>query len=295
MNIPNQYEMSLLPALHILLTERHVTKAAARMNLTQSAMSRVLAKLRIQFDDVLLVRTGNEYQLTPKAQALLPNLNQLLPEMAQLWQPIEFSPETVDQTITLSGTDMDIVLLRKGIRKLQEQADKLKLTITTSTTKTLDQVLAGEIDIGVSASDDERSGIHRKLLLEDKFVAVVDGKSHLSQDDFDLECFLSLRHGVFSIDTHKRVRVDAALANIGKQRQVVLHLPTFAQIPALVIDSDLVFCLPESFAIFLAKNYTIKLLHLPFDVDPINIYLYWHERQHNSELHRWVRNTLINT
>ena len=153
-------DLNLLPALHVLLQQRNVTRAAMQVGLSQSAMSRVLAKLRDQFNDELLVRIGIEYQLTPKAVLLNQQLNRLMPELQELHHQQQFCPENAQQTVTIAGTDMDVVLLSSGIHAIQDQAPNLVLSFKPTNYQAIDSLLDGGLDFAVLTGNEERSGLH---------------------------------------------------------------------------------------------------------------------------------------
>ncbi len=256
-------------------------------------MSRILAKLRQQFGDELLVRAGNDYQLTPKAIEIEQQLNELLPAIQQLGRARGFSPSTASQTIRIASTDMDVLLLADRIQHIQIQAPNLVLSFNPQSPDFFDQLISGDLDFAMTPMDTSRSGLHRKLLRTDTFVAVVEENSQLTGANLDLATYLAHRHGVFNVAESLVGRVDSALASIGKARNVTLRLPTFSQIPPLLKGSPLIFTLPESFARYLASRYPIKILPLPFYIEQMKVYLYWHHRLHQSSLHQWLRDRLL--
>ncbi|GAB3024624.1 LysR family transcriptional regulator [Bowmanella dokdonensis] len=285
-------DLNLLPALQALLRERHVSRAAQSVHLSQSAMSRVLARLREQFDDDLLVRAGGDYQLTPKAIQLQRQLNELLPALQQLGNAQQFEPATASQSIRIASTDMDVLLLADNIRHIQRQAPNLPLSFRQQSLQSLDALLAGELDFVIIPLDDNRAGLHRSLLNTETFVAVVDGDSELNEQNLDLDTYLAHKHGVFNVADNVVARVDSALQRAGCSREVTLRLPTFSQIPPLLKGSPLIFTLPRSFALYLSALHNIKILPLPFDIPAMKVYLYWHHRLHRSPLHQWLRKQL---
>lgn len=289
-------DLNLLPALNALLKERNVTRAANQIGLSQPAMSRVLAKLREQFEDQLLVRVGIVFQLTPKAISLLQKLNKLIPELQQLQYQDDFCPHQIAQTINIAGTDMDIVLLAKNINTLQNQAPNLAIAFKQSHFHILDSLLQGDIDFAITTQNDERSGLHRRLLWQQSYVVIVSSESIFSASTFSLDDYLAQKHGSYHLSaSHDELAngmVDTALAGLGKQREVTLRLPNFTQIPAFIKNSKMMFTVPKYFAENLAQYNPIKILPLPFAVPLFNIYLYWHSRLHKDPLHQWLRRFL---
>ena len=285
--------LSLLPALQALLKERHVSRAAERVDTSQPQMSRILIKLRKHFDDHLLVRSGSQYQLTPKAQQLIVDLDNLLPQVAKLWEPTEFSPADSHQTLTIAGTDMDVLLISDKIKQIQQQAPNLRVAISNSTPYVLDRLLEGQFDIALIATDDDRAGLYRKLWLQDEYVIVLDKQHALANKKLTLAHYLKARHCAFGFKSNRQGYIDGALERMGKSRKLVLKVPNSTQLPALFLGTDLLCSMPRGMAEFLAKLYPIKLRPLPFETPKLKIYMYWHQRQHQSPLHSWVRGILL--
>jgi len=286
-------DLNLLPSLQALLQEKNVSRAASRIGITQSAMSRSFARLRKELDDPLMVRVNNQYHLTSRAEKLLVKLNQLLPDVIEFWLAEDFDLTTTNQNIHIAGTDMDTVFVRERIRRIQKLAPDLRLSIRSNNPRMVDDLLSGEIDFLFTAMEDERAGLYRKPVTSESYVAVMRENSPLTEKSLDLKKYLQHRHGMFSFVEPIRVKVDDALAAKGLKRNITLSLPTFSQIPPFLTDSDLIFSLPKSFAEYLSEYFPIKILPLPFEVKPLTIYLYWHQRKHSSKLHRWIREQLL--
>ena len=288
-----EQDLNLLPALRRLLTEKNISRAAELMEQSQPAMSRSFAKLKKQFNDPLMVRTGNQYQLTPKAQKLLQQLNQLLPQVENLWMSSELDLKTLEQKVVLSGTDMDVIFVSEALQAIQSQAPNLLLDIRASTPRVLEDVVDGHVDLALTAFESDLSGLYRKQVARESFVVVTGEHSHFDDCNLDLEAYMNAKHGKFSFAEPTRGKVDAALEQMGLRRDVHILLPTFLQIPAFLNDPELLFSVPENFGFYLQKQFKIKLLPIPFKVAPIPIYLYWHERLHASPLHRWLREQIL--
>ncbi len=250
-------------------------------------------KLKQEFDDPLMVRAGNLYQLTPRGQILLQQLNQLLPQMDNLWRNDELQVAESEHTFRIAGTDMDVVYISERINRITQQAPKLQFVIRTSSPRANDDLINGELDMVLTAFNDNRAGLYRKLLTEESFVVVAGKECPINADDLDLKTYLAQRHGKFSFAEPTRGSVDAALEQMGHQRTISLALPTFLQIPPFLADPHLLFSLPESFAHYLTRHFAVKILPLPFYARKLKIYLYWHERQHQHKLHQWVREELL--
>jgi len=289
----NSIDYGLLPALKVLLNEKNISRSAELMGLSQPAMSRVFSKLKKGFNDPLMVRAGNKYELTSRAQIILQELNYLLPQLDNLRREVEFDPTIVEQTLDIAGTDMDIVYVSERITNIQQHAPNLHIAIRANRLRILDDVISGEVDFALTVSDDDRAGLYRKTLTKEKFVVVAGSNNPITPTTLTLEKYLTQKHGKFSFVESTRGHVDAALNQMGLKRNISISLPTFLQIPPFLSDTELLFSVPESFAIYLTKYFKVKILPLPFKTRDLEIFLYWHERQHQNKLHQWVRQILL--
>jgi LysR family transcriptional regulator, nod-box dependent transcriptional activator len=286
-------DFNLLRHLHALLNERNVSRAAEKMAMTQSAMSRSLARLREQLQDPLMVRINNQYTLTERAINLKIELDQLIPQLSQFGVPESLDLASIEREVHLAGTDLDILYVEKGIKKIQQMAPNLRLSIRSNSLRMIDDLITGEIDFLMTAIEDQRSGLYRRRVAKDDYVAVTGMDNKLTAKNLNIDSYLQHRHGMFAFAEKSRVKVDDALAKLGKKRQVTLSLPSFSQIPPFLDDGQLIFSVPRGFANHLDKHLAIKILPLPFKVKPLEIYLYWHERHQSSHLHQWFKNCLL--
>ena len=286
-------DLNLLPYLNALLHEKNVSRAAEKIGISQPAMSRAFTRLKSELKDPLMVRVNNQYTLTETGIRLKAELDQIMAKLNEFGLSKRLELSTVDREIHIAGTDLDILYVRQGIKTIQERAPNLRLSIRSNNPRMIDDLLAAEIDFLFTAIDDERAGLYRRLVASEVFVAVVDKKSKLTEDNFDLDAYLSHKHGMFAFTEKTRVKVDEALALLGHQRKISLSLPSFSQMPPFLNESQIIFSLPTSFAHYLTKHYSVRVLPLPFEVEPLNIYLYWHHRNQSSALHQWIKNCLL--
>ena len=289
----NSLDFSHLPALKLLLSEKSVSRAAESMSLSQPAMSRIFSKLKKSFNDPLMIRVGNHYELTSRAQSILQQLNLLMPQLEMLNQDDQFELSKVQQTIDIAGTDMDIVYVSERITQIQKEASNLTFAIRANRLRILDDVISGEVDFALTVSDDQRAGLYRQTLTKENFVVVAGANNPITRDELTLDTYLNQKHGKFSFVESTRGHVDEALDQMGLRRDIRLSLPTFLQIPPFLADTELLFSVPESFAVYLQSHFKIKILPIPFSTRKLEIFLYWHERQHHSQLHQWLRRRLL--
>jgi DNA-binding transcriptional LysR family regulator len=173
-------DMNLLAALEALLTERSVGGAAARMNMTQPGMSNALSRLREHFGDQLLVRVGNRMTMTPVAEALRPELQDILRRVRDFATPSQFDPAGTHRTIQILVEEyVPGWRLARFAAKLRETAPHLVLKIYTSRDDAADRLMRGDADLLIASPRVTVAGMPRLLLYEDGFTCVV-GPHHPS-------------------------------------------------------------------------------------------------------------------
>ncbi len=291
----NKHQMALLPALYALLSEKNVSKAATRMNLTQPAMSKILTQLRTQFNDELLVRCAKQYQLTTRAEQVLGELHHLMPQIQSVWKPSILDLNTVDKKVSLAGTDMDIMVASKALMSIVNGAKHLQLSISSSHEYSMEDLLQGKIDFLFSAFDSEHSGLYRKLWLQSDYVMVSHKDNSRVKNAMVLQDYLDLPHIAFQLSNSNQTAVDIALKSLGHQRKTSVWVPTFIQAAAFIKaqESDLVLTMPRVFVEYLDDDQSLRVSKLPFDINPLKIYFYWHKKGHNDLLNQWIRETIL--
>ncbi|MCJ8271139.1 MAG: LysR family transcriptional regulator [Psychrosphaera sp.] len=291
----NKHQMALLPALYALLTEKNVSKAASRMNLTQPAMSKILTQLRTQFNDELLVRCAKQYLLTTRAEQVLSELHHLMPQIESIWKPAILNLDTVDKKISLSGTDMDIMVASKALMTIVNSAKHLQLTISSSHEYSVEDLLQGKIDFLFTAFNSDHSGLYRKLWLQSEYVFVSHKDNARVKSTMMLQDYLDLPHIAFQLSNSNQTAVDIALKALGHQRKISLWVPTFVQAVAFIKaqPSDFVLAIPRVFVEYLDDIQSLTISALPFDIEPLQIYFYWHKKGHNDSLNKWIRGIIF--
>src|SRR5262249_21322545 len=149
-----QVDLNLLLALHALLEERHVTRAAKRCFLSQSAMSRALVRLRETFGDALLIRSGRAYERTVRGERLLRELQSLLPRLESMVRGEEFDARRSQERFRLAVRHhASITLIPPLIKRIRTEAPDVRLEVAEWDERAYDAVFAGKLDAALSAED----------------------------------------------------------------------------------------------------------------------------------------------
>ncbi|WP_226647853.1 LysR family transcriptional regulator [Microbulbifer variabilis] len=285
-----------IPHLWQLLRLKSVSKAAKELEISQPAMSRVLTQLRRDFGDQLLVRSGSNYCLTPRAEELKKKLSVHMPELINLRRAASFLPKECSEEFHFSGTDLDYYLASNAFTNIRKLAPEIKIIMHSHAMDGFEGVnglINGNIDLVFMPHDIDRPGLFRKKWFKSEFVCMVSDRCKLRRKDMTLETYLSLQHGSILISKNIDSLTDKAIGEKSSLRKLVLQVPSFSLMPVLSSEPNLIFTVPLHFANKLKDVYPIKILPFPVSAKPIDFYLYWHERQQNNPSHRWMRDTIL--
>ena len=285
-------DLNLLLLLDVILEEKHISNAAVRLNMSQPAASRSLQRLRDMLGDQLLIRVGNGYQLTERALQIQPKLKSWLADFMCLMQPEEFVPELAKGELTIMSMDSEVSLFLPNLwQDLQQEAPNVTMRSIGYRPDSVTLLEEGEIDflIGDENKSLESTKYHNYHLVRHDFVMVM-AKSHpLSNKAINLKTYAKQRHGLVTVTGKGQGIIDKLLSKEGLTRNVALFVPTFHLALDICSRTDLIFAMPRLVAEKDAERYGLVIKELPLKMPLLDIYLYWHERQHQTALHRWFR------
>jgi DNA-binding transcriptional LysR family regulator len=284
-------DLNLLVTLETLLAERNVTKAAARLNLSQPAVSAQLSRLRDIFDDPLLVPARRGMTTTAKALELLEPLRQALDQVrSTLDSHRDFSPARARMTFTVACTDyIQAAVVMPLMLALRRRAPGVRVAVRHWNPALLEQQLAsGEVDLGIATPDPAQPQLrHRHLFVETYVLIGRRGHPRLRRH-LTIEEFVELEHVIVSPSGGDfTTPVDDALAALGHRRKVVMSAASFLFVPEIVAASDLVALVPRRLLSGQADRLT--LVGVPWLAEQFDIGLIWHERSHAHAGHHWIR------
>jgi len=271
-------DLNLLVVLDALLDEAHVTRAADRLCMSQSATSAALARCRSLFNDPLLERGRGTMRLTPYAQTLRAPLKSLLGNVVELINPPSVPLDQIQQTLRITMADYPaLFVIGPLMQTLQASAPGINLVIQAwagaDSAKTA--LLNGSTDIAVSVFPHVEEELYCKTLLEEEYVVAMR-EQHPAAANFDIDGWLAYPHIVVSGKGENTTPVDAALAQRGFSRRVGLVLPNFQMVPPLLSRSDLMALLPSR---VVPLTQGITALPLPVPVAGFPLHIAWHQRR----------------
>ncbi|TCK01576.1 LysR family transcriptional regulator [Volucribacter psittacicida] len=286
-------DFNLLKAFDALFDERSVSKAAERLAISQPAMSGVLLRLRESFDDPLFVRVQRGVEPTNRALGLAVPIKNILKEVEQLLQIEEFNPLKAEMVVTIACTDYSLrAIIKPFLIELNRQAPNIKLaTLNIDEALVPQQLEKRQIDFALTTADFQAADTHFRHLYQEKYVCAMRNNHPLAQQNrLSLADFCRYPQALFSYSGgHFRGVTDEALAELGKQRNVVLSSQHFLILPEVLQQSDLLAVVPKRLVQSLPDIY---YLDPPLPIKGFTKTLVWHERTHRDPAYIWLRHLI---
>ena len=285
-------DLGLLPFLEALIEERHVSRAALRLNRSQPAVSHALARLRTIFNDPLLVRGDGGLQPTARALQLAEPLGEALALMRSMVDQPSFNAEQCHRHFRLSLSDYgSAILLPTLVSRLRKSAPLVDLSIVSyGRERALAALIDGEIDLAVGVypilKQAGHADLRSALLFEETFACLLDESSGCGAFSFD--DYLARPHVRVSVALQDDSEVDDALARLGHKRRIAVQLPHWSAAPDLVRGSDLVLTAARRSIEHLGKG-GLQCSELPFQQNSFPFVQTWHRRREKDAPHRWLR------
>lgn len=291
-------DLNLLVILQSLMETRHVSATAEKLNMSQPAVSRALQRIRHTFNDPILVRTNQGYDLSAKAILIDSQLSQLLQGIEQLVLPAEFVPAAATGVLKFYGVDVEILsYMPEFVNRLQQQAPKLQVEIRTEPRPHFELLEQGEVHFVLTGMKPTTNTdqLHSAPLGSTSHICAMREDHPLADKKLTLARYLSAPHGLVSLVGSGPGSMDRILESIGKKRHVALRLANFTQAAYFCEASDIIFTMPEVVAHRLASKHKLVLRKLPKEIvtKEIHFNLYWHERHHKDPMCMWAKELLI--
>jgi DNA-binding transcriptional LysR family regulator len=298
-------DLNLLAALDALLAEGSVTRAAKKLGLSASAMSRTLTRLRGAIGDPLLVRAGRDMVLTPHAEALRLRTREAVLEARAVLSP---APNGIDlgalrRTFRIRANEAFVdVFGATLIAAVAAQAPHLRLHFSGKLERKSAYLRDGLADLEIGVVGNMGPEVRVRTLFRDRYVGVVRSGHPLAADGVvSAARYAAFPHVATPHGEHAVHTIDAALEAQGLRRNVVAVVPGFPAALAVACASDLIALLPASFIAILPgldhgpPAQRPHAFALPVALEELSICLMWHPRADADPAHRWLRELVVTT
>jgi DNA-binding transcriptional LysR family regulator len=283
-------DLNLLVALDVLLAEGSVVKAARRLRLSPSAMSRTLTRLRETTGDPLLVRAGRGLVPTPRAIALRAPVQRAVEDAISLLRPIEtIEPGKLSRTFVMRASDGFVESFGPVLLAiLSVQAPGVRLHFLQKPDKDSMPLREGRVDLETGVIEGDTSPeLRSQALFEDRLIALVRRGHPLSKAGMTEQAYLDASHVLVSRTGFEAAAVDLPFLPDGMPRRVASIVGGFAAALSLARASDLIATVPERHT----RGLQVGLIpfDLPVTSQPFTVSMLWHPRMDADPAHRWLR------
>lgn len=283
-------DIKLLRLFDLLYSTGSVTRAAEQLGQSQPTVSIWLGRLRTLLHDPLFVRTPGGMKPTPRAEALIATAREALEALRRLseWQP-EFSPASAQRRFRICMTDAShVTLLPNLLAHVRATAPMVRLEAARIDATTAHALQAGEVDLALGFIPELEAGFYQQTLFEQDWVCLANARHPRLGKTLPLKAYKEEAHIGIVYGTGHRL-LEATLKAQHIERQVLLELPGFLGLPAIVSTTDLIATLPRQIGETLARYGGLNVFPCPVPIPIFTVKQHWHARYHHDAASRWLR------
>lgn len=290
-------DLNLLVVLHALLDERHVSRTALRLNMSQPAVSHALTRLRALFADPLLVRADGGLRLTARARELQPLLAEVIRLTGSLVGQDSFDPAQAERVFRLGMSDYGALVVQPNlIRRLNAEAPGVSLHVNQfNRAETIDRVANGVLDLALGVFPGAGASLAFLPLFCEDFICLADFDKGPSRGQFSLNDYLRRPHVSVSMQGEPDGEVEQALRAIGKARRIALVLPHFTPALAMLPGSDLILTVARRTAALSKSDARLASWPPPFPIAGFDYGLLMRATAQRDPALGWLISTIIDT
>lgn len=272
-----------------VLEEGSVTAAAERLNVTQSAVSHTLDKLRTMLNDPLFVKSGRGIVATAHAHTLADRARTLLEDMRELSTGATFDPAHAVLDLTIAANDFQRDLLLPALyRRVSTKVSEFRLRVVPSGVPTADMLRERRCDLIVTPRPPAGTDILQKRLLSDRYACFYD--KNIRSAPVTLKEYQAARHIMITHERNERQEFDRLTEEQGIERPMGVTVSSFSGAAAFLRGSEMLASLPSLLHTGLMREFAKA--PLPFRFPELPIYMVWHRRHQIDPAHKWLRGEL---
>lgn len=284
-------DLNLIVALDILLDEQNVSRAAARLCVSQPAMSAALGRLRDYFQDPLLVVHGKTMIPTPHAKSLIPLIRNLLADASAIISTsAQFDPMTSHRRFRICASDyLASVLFSKVMPQLRREAPMIRLDFAPNSDQQLSQLDQGEIDVLISVEEFISPDHPAELLFQERHIVAGWAENPLFARPISQEDFYSSGHIVVEIGRQRPTSfAERELRAMRRDRRIEMVTSSFLSAPEMLVGTELLLVMGQRLAQVYAERIAVTYSELPFDFPVMSIMIQFHKTQASDPALRWL-------
>jgi DNA-binding transcriptional LysR family regulator len=290
MSALEQIDLRLLRIFEAMHAKRHVTRAAEELGLSQPTISIGLGKLRQQFGDPLFVRTNDGMLPTARADGLIGPIRDVLHSLRNICETeAAFEPASATRKFCICMTDAShITLLPQILGALRQAAPNVTLEAARIDAAMPQALQSGEADLALGLIPSLETGFYQQTLFRQDFICLVGAQHPRITASLTLAQYQAEGHVGIVAGTGQQL-LEEAVDKFGIERRVVLRLPGFLGLTAVLSASDLIVTLPRHIGETLAALGGLRVHECPFPISQFSVKQHWHARYHHDTANRWLR------
>lgn len=291
-------DLNLLLLLNALFDERSVSRTAARLGISQPAVSASLGRLREFFDDQLFVRSANGLLPTAYADSLCEPVRRIVELIDnEIMQSRQFDPLESTRAFAITTSDIGEAHFLPGLlRKMNREAPQCMVQSASFPPKRLAEVMErGEIDLAVGYFPDlDTKGFHSQSLAMEPLVCIARRDHPDVGDTIDLETFGRVPQAVVTHEARGQHAYEQLVVDQRIVRNIRTRIAHFTSVPVVIAATDLIAVVPRGLAELYSEmaKFKLKQVELPFAAPPLELKQYWHQRTHRDPASRWLRSVI---
>jgi len=292
----SQLDLNLLRIFDAVARERHVTRAAERLNLSQPAVSNALARLRVALGDELFLRRPGGVELTALATALAGPIAEALDRLAEtLSVRAPFEPATARRVFTVAMSEYaEAALVPRVLERLRADAPHCLLAVSHADRTNAEALLErGDAQLAIAVLPEPSALYTRIRMLPEAFLTLMRADHPLAEGALTLERFLSVPHLLHSPNGSRDGALDRVLAEQGQARRLGAVVAHLAAVPQILARTDMIITLSARLATQMAEGHRLVTRAPPIDVKHTRLSMVFHRRFEADPGHAWLRRLLI--
>lgn len=289
-------DLNLLTVFEAIWEERQMSRAAARLGMTQPAASQALARLRVTFDDELFLRSRKGMLPTPRASALAGPVIAALEQVREAVTPQQaFDPDTEARTFTIAFARYgELNLFPALLKSISPHGGDVRIrSHSGDTAEVFDLLKKHAVDFGFDYRKPEDSSL-KSLLFEHEDMVVIARSDHPRLGErLSREQYFEERHIVLAVSDERRAFLEEVFSADEAQRRILAEADQAVALPSLVMGTDALATIPRRMAETPLFAEHIRIYELPLRVPRLPIYMIWHRAMERDSGHNWMKSQLM--
>ncbi|MCB1615153.1 MAG: LysR family transcriptional regulator [Pseudomonadales bacterium] len=290
-----RFDLNLLPVFDVLIEERNITRSAQRLAMSQPAVSHALSRLRQQLNDPLLVRSGDGMQPSPRALQIHQELQTSLNSIERTLSPQpHFEAINTERQFSIATTDyVEALILPPLLTRLQKDAPGIRLQIRhLASHLPLDDIENGSIDLAIGRAENIPKRFRTLRLLEDDYLCAMSAHHELAGEKMTMARFSRQEHLLVAPEAKRKELAKDLFPGQSVKPKIIANLPHFLAALHAASASAFIVTGPARLLRKFQKPFNLALSKPPFELEPFQIFLVWHQLKATDQGLTWLRQQL---